>query len=75
MEELSKCNVCGETMPEGEQMFMYHGYSGPCPIPTNKSHEIGQSIKHAMNRANDEKSKCLCSALSCDCPLHAKDYL
>lgn len=20
-------------MPEGEQMFKYHGYSGPCPKP------------------------------------------
>lgn len=27
------CTVCGEPMPEGEDMFMYHGYSGPCPKP------------------------------------------
>jgi hypothetical protein len=20
-------------MPEGEEMFFYHGYSGPCPKP------------------------------------------
>lgn len=25
------CSLCGEPMPEGEQMFKYHGYSGPCP--------------------------------------------
>lgn len=25
------CKLCGEPMPEGEEMFYYHGYSGPCP--------------------------------------------
>ena len=29
----TKCELCGEPMPEGEQMFKYHGYSGPCPKP------------------------------------------
>lgn len=28
------CELCGEPMPEGEKMFKYHGYSGPCPKPT-----------------------------------------
>jgi hypothetical protein len=23
--------MCGEPMPKGEEMFNYHGYSGPCP--------------------------------------------
>lgn len=27
------CSVCGEPMPEGEEVFKYHGYSGPCPKP------------------------------------------
>ena len=27
------CALCGEPMPEGEEMFKYHGYSGPCPKP------------------------------------------
>lgn len=27
------CTLCGEPMPDGEQMFMYHGYSSPCPKP------------------------------------------
>lgn len=27
------CVLCGEPMPEGETMFKYHGYSGPCPKP------------------------------------------
>lgn len=25
------CDVCGKPMPEGEEMFKFHGYSGPCP--------------------------------------------
>ncbi len=31
--EKSNCGLCGDPMPEGEQMFKYHGYSGPCPKP------------------------------------------
>ena len=26
-----KCELCGEPMPAGEEMFKFHGYSGPCP--------------------------------------------
>lgn len=34
----AKCKLCGEPMPEGEEMFYYHGYSGPCPkLPLPKS--------------------------------------
>jgi hypothetical protein len=25
------CGLCGKPMPEGEEMFKFHGYSGPCP--------------------------------------------
>ena len=28
-----RCALCGEPMPPGEQMFYFHGYSGPCPKP------------------------------------------
>lgn len=31
--EQPKCSLCGEPMPLGEEMFHYHGYSGPCPKP------------------------------------------
>ena len=31
--EKAKCQLCGEPMPDGEGMFNYHGYSGPCPKP------------------------------------------
>ena len=33
MSDVAKCELCGEPMPEGEEMFNYHGYSGPCPKP------------------------------------------
>ena len=25
------CGLCGKPMPPGEEMFRFHGYSGPCP--------------------------------------------
>ena len=31
MSEQPKCELCGEQMPVGEEMFKYHGHSGPCP--------------------------------------------
>ena len=31
--DAAKCRLCGEPMPAGEEMFNYHGYSGPCPKP------------------------------------------
>lgn len=27
------CEICGEPMPDGEEMFKFHGFSGPCPKP------------------------------------------
>ena len=30
---MSKCELCGEPMPAGEEMFKFHGYSGNCPKP------------------------------------------
>jgi len=33
MSEQPKCELCGFPMPEGEEMFVMHGYSGPCPGP------------------------------------------
>lgn len=31
--EEGRCELCGELMPIGEEMFRYHGYSGKCPSP------------------------------------------
>lgn len=33
MSDESKCGLCGDPMPKGEEMFKYHGYSGPCQKP------------------------------------------
>ena len=33
MNDTVKCAICGEPMPQGEEMFNFHGYSGPCPKP------------------------------------------
>lgn len=33
MDEKATCELCGEPMPDGETMFKFHGYSGPCPKP------------------------------------------
>jgi len=30
---MTKCELCGEPLPPDEEMFKYHGYSGPCPVP------------------------------------------
>lgn len=27
------CNICGEPMQPGEEMFKFHGSMGPCPKP------------------------------------------
>jgi len=39
----AKCTICGEPMPAGEEMFKFHGYSGPCPkqpIPCEKPSRV-----------------------------------
>lgn len=35
--EKAICALCGEPMPEGEESFKYHGFSGPCPKPQQTS--------------------------------------
>lgn len=35
------CELCGEPMPEGEEMFKFHGYSGNCPKPPLPSKSDG----------------------------------
>lgn len=38
--EQVKCGLCGEPMPPGEEMFKYHGYSGPCPKPSQPAQDV-----------------------------------
>lgn len=30
---MSNCELCGEPMTPGEEMFKFHGHSGNCPKP------------------------------------------
>ena len=34
------CELCGAPMPPGEEMFKYHGFSGPCPKPPLKKQPL-----------------------------------
>lgn len=40
MEEITFCKLCGEPMPKGEEVFLYHGYSGPCPKPPKETSSV-----------------------------------
>lgn len=41
--EKAICSICGEPMPEGEEMFNYHGFSCPCPKPPLKQ-EVAKNL-------------------------------
>lgn len=43
---MPNCKLCGEPMPAGEEMFKYHGYSGPCPKPTTRPVDPGRLVPH-----------------------------
>lgn len=46
-DERPKCGLCGQPMPKGEEMFQYHGYSGPCPGPCDHDWEtVDHSFDH-----------------------------
>lgn len=44
MSEIAKCQLCGEPMPAGEEMFNFHGYSGNCPKPPLPSTDLSLAI-------------------------------
>ena len=41
-------------MPEGEEMFKYHGYSGPCPKPPLQKPTIEALVEY-IHRETDGK--------------------
>lgn len=53
-ETTNRCGICGEPMPPNEQMFKYHGFSGPCPKPPLKAEQVEQSADWWMERADRE---------------------
>jgi len=44
MKMTAKCELCGEPMPEGEEMFKFHGYSGNCPKPPSPKQPEKQKV-------------------------------
>lgn len=48
-----QCELCGEMLPEGERMFKYHGYSGPCPKgPRPRAQRVG-IVEYLRGQADD----------------------
>lgn len=45
------CEICNQPMPEGEEMFKYHGSSGPCP----ESNETNPTTPQGMNSQEELK--------------------
>jgi hypothetical protein len=49
---MAKCELCGEPMPEGEEMFKYHGMSGNCPKPPLPKPKVEAVIEY-VHRTED----------------------
>lgn len=45
---MSNCEICGESMPVGEEMFYYHGLSGPCPKPALPQPKLAALIAYLL---------------------------
>lgn len=72
---MSNCELCGEPMPEGEEMFKYHGYSGPCPKQAQGDSEEA-AFRKAMSRPAEVWYPCGCKASAGApkyCPVHQMD--
>ena len=46
----TKCEICGEPMPEGEEMFRFHGYSCSCPKPPLLQDTAVEEVKALFKR-------------------------
>ena len=51
----SKCELCGHPMPPGEEMFVYHGYSGPCPGPPLQTEQAPKLEPHQERVVQEKK--------------------
>lgn len=62
MSEKATCQLCGEPMPAGEEMFKYHGYSGPCPKPPlPPANCCGCSCGHCSHQGGDNRHTDTCA--------------
>lgn len=52
---MSKCELCGEPMPIGEEMFKFHGFSGPCPKPPMSRIAQKAVIEYSLRESRDGK--------------------
>jgi hypothetical protein len=51
---MNVCKLCGEPMPEGEEMFFYHGYSGPCPKPPLEKPKVDTVVEYVYRQQDGE---------------------
>lgn len=52
-DDVAKCQLCGEPMPRGEEMFNYHGYSGNCPKPPLPKPVLKALVEYYLADGND----------------------
>lgn len=53
MKKEAKCTICGEPMQDGEEMFKFHGYSGPFPkppMPKEEKNHLLDAVKIAYRK-------------------------
>ena len=53
--EKAICEICGNEMPEGEEMFKFHGYS--CDCPPSKAMEEAKRKEEDFSKDFDSKTK------------------
>ncbi len=51
---MPNCEICGEPMPKGEEMFKLHGYSGPCPRPPLQRETKEAVVEYLHRQDGDE---------------------
>lgn len=59
------CEICGEPMPEGESMFKFHGFSGPCPKPPLPKRTAYYELKPVEERASQPGAFLTAAVRSC----------
>lgn len=54
----AKCELCGEPLPAGEEMFRFHGYSGDCPKPPlPRKPTVADLVKNWRNKATESREE------------------